>query len=134
MINFKKIKEISKALEPANRNGQRCFHTTFLVKKNRIVSIGWNQIKSHPRNLQYDYKGRDGNHLGHSVKTHSELRCILNYGEDDCSDCHVINVRINMNGEFSTAAPCRGCAHLLKQIGFKSLWSTNKNGEFEKLA
>lgn len=132
-INFNKIKEISIALEKGNRGTLRCFHCSYLIKKNRIVAIGWNSIKTNPQNLQYNYTGRDGNKIGHTLGTHSELSVVIKYGEEDCSDCYVVNTRLNMHNQFSSAAPCKGCIHVLNQVGFKGIFATDKNGEFEKI-
>lgn len=133
MINFKKLEEITRALEPIHRGKQRCFHSTFLIRKGKIVSIGWNSEKTHPINLKYNYLNRQGNSIGNQVGTHSEASALLRYGQEDCSDCVVVNLRIDMNSKLNSAKPCSGCAHFLNQVGFKQLWASDSHGEFEKI-
>jgi deoxycytidylate deaminase len=110
----------------------KTFHTTFIIKKNRIQKIGINMNKTHPANLKYDYYGKDGTDIRQYVGLHSELSAILKYGKEDCSDCVFINVRIDRNGNATTSKPCRGCQDLLRQVGYKRLFYTNKDGNFEE--
>ena len=111
----------------------KTFHTTFIVKKNRIQKIGINNSdKTHPANLKYGYIGKEGKDIRTMVGIHSELSAILKYGKEDCSDCVFVNVRIDKNGNPTIAKPCRGCQDLLKQIGYKKVYFTNEKGIFEE--
>lgn len=133
-INYVKLEEISRALEPIHRGLQRCFHTTFMIRKGKIVSIGWNSVKSHPINLKYNYTNRQGKNIGGQVGTHSEISSALRYGQEDCSDITFINLRIDMNSKLNSACPCSGCSHFLSQVGFKCIMASNKDGQFERIA
>ena len=110
---------------------QRTFHTTFIVKKGRIQSIGTNCLKTHPKNLKYDYYGKEGVDIRSVVGVHSELDAVLKYGKDDCSDCIIVNVRIDKNKKVNIAKPCRGCQSLLLRVGYKRLFYTDENGIFK---
>lgn len=110
----------------------KTFHTTFILKKNRIQKIGINIQKTHPANLRYKYYGKDGEDIRSMVGVHSELSAILKYGKEDCSDCVIVNVRIDKNGNATMAKPCKGCQDLLRQIKFKKLYYTNADGDFEE--
>lgn len=134
MINYTKLEEITRALEPAHRGVQRCFHTCFMIRKGKIVSVGWNSIKSHPINLKYNYTNRQGKNIGSSVGTHAECSALLKYGQEDCSDITFVNLRIDMNSKLNSARPCSGCAHFISQVGFKGVFASNKDGQFEKIA
>lgn len=125
-----KFIEISRALMPSNFS-KKTFHTTFIVKKNKIIKIGINSYKTHPRNLLYNYRGKEDNvDIRRFVAVHSELSAILKYGKDDCSDCTFVNVRIDKNGVPCMSKPCIGCSDLLNTVGFKRLYYTNDNGIF----
>ena len=65
------------------------------------------------------------------VGLHSELAAVLRYGEDDCTDCTIINVRIDKNGKTANAKPCLGCQSVLKQVGFNEMYYSTEN-EFEQ--
>lgn len=124
---MRKYIEISKALMPASAMLQKTYHTTFIVRKGRIQKIGMNNtIKTHPLNKKYRYLTKDGVDIRDFVGTHSELSAVLKYGREDCSDCVFINVRIDKNGNPTIAAPCHGCQDMLRQIGYKKVYYTNK--------
>lgn len=128
---FEKCIDLTKALMSENFTA-KTFHTTFIIKKNRIQKIGINVNKTHPANLKYDYYGKDGTDIRQFVGLHSELSAILKYGKEDCSDCVFVNVRIDRNGNATTSKPCRGCQDLLCQVGYKRVYFTNKDGKFEE--
>jgi deoxycytidylate deaminase len=121
-----RAKEIAMALFPKNKeHSHRCFHVAFLVKKNKILHIGINSNKSHPRILDYEYKKYAG------TKTHAELSAVLRSGREDLSDFELISVRINLRGNFAMAKPCSGCQSLLEQVGIKRVYYTNVAGVLE---
>lgn len=130
---FEKYIEISKGLMPNNFQN-KTFHTTFIVKKNKIIKIGINSYKTHPRNLRYNHRGKDnGADIRMYVAIHSELSAILKYGKDDCSDCIFVNVRIDKNGQPNIAKPCCGCSDLLNQVGYKRIYYTDSLGNFQEI-
>lgn len=128
---FEKYIEITKALMADNFTA-KTFHTTFILKKQRIQKIGINTDKTHPLNLRYQYMGKDGTDIRRFVGVHSELSAILKYGKEDCSDCVFVNVRIDRNGKTAISKPCVGCQDLLQQVGFKRLYFSNVNNKFEE--
>jgi len=128
---FEKYVEITKALMADNFTA-KTFHTTFIVKKNKIQKIGINNDKTHPANLRYSYRGKDGTDIRRYVGVHSELSAILKYGKEDCSDCTFINVRIDKNGDTAISKPCEGCQDLFRQVGFKRVFFSNNNNKFEE--
>lgn len=124
--------EITKGLAPTNFN-HKTFHTTFIFRKNKLQKIGINSSKTHPKNMHLDHRGRhDGVDIRQFVSMHSELSAVLKYGEEDCSDCVFVNVRIDRNGNPSMAKPCNGCQDLLRSVKFKRLYFTNDQGNFEQ--
>jgi deoxycytidylate deaminase len=126
---FERYVEITKALM-ADHFTAKTFHTTFIVRKNRLQKIGINNGKTHPENLKYNYYSKDGTDIRSFVGVHSELSAILKYGEENCNDCVFVNVRINKNGELTMSKPCAGCQDLLKQVGYKKVYYSNEKGNF----
>lgn len=131
-MRFDRFIEITKALAPLSRWDAKTFHTTFIVRKGKIQSIGVNSLKTHPSVLKYNYRGQDGVDIRPFVGLHSELSAVLKYGEEDCSACTFINLRIDKNGEINMSKPCFGCQHLLHQVGFKRLYFSTSVGTFEE--
>jgi hypothetical protein len=48
---FKRLEEISRSLVDYN-SSKRCHHFSFILHKNKIISIGNNSKKTHPLNLK----------------------------------------------------------------------------------
>lgn len=96
-------------------------HFTFIVKRRKIISIGWNKgFKTHP--MAAKYKHRFCCH-------HSELSAILNfkYRPSELKYYDFINVRITKDGQLANSKPCLSCQSLLKDFGINSiLFSTGK--------
>ena len=122
---FSRLIDIAKALYHQNL---RCFHVTFILKKGKILSIGTNSSKTHPRNTRLNYRGQDGSDLRYQIGTHAELSAVLRYGAEDCSDCIFVNIRVDKNGQLLYSHPCAGCSSLMRQIGFKKFYYSTVNG------
>ena len=133
-MNFNRLTDIAYALKPPNYE-YKCWHVTFALRKSRILSIGVNNhTKTHPRNLKLPHIDEEtGLHYGANANIHSELACLLKLGIEDCSAITFVNARIDRNGELNMAIPCNGCNTMLKQVGFKRIYYTNKKGLFEEL-
>lgn len=97
-------------------------HFSFLVDKNKIVSIGWNRTKTHTL----------AHKMGYTWKyIHSELDCIIKfpYKPEDLSGYIMFNTRIDRNQQIKIAKPCRFCQRTLNHFGIKTIY-TNNEGEF----
>ena len=118
-----RIKEISAAIDGKLGQVGRCRHYSFILKKNRIVSVGFNRYnKTHPILKKFNYPKYSG--------IHSEISAILKNGLTDCAGMTMVNTRIN-NGRFDNAAPCKYCAGMIEEMNFKDIIFTNKNGDWK---
>jgi tRNA(Arg) A34 adenosine deaminase TadA len=88
-------------------------HFSFIMQGSKILSIGMNNPNEHPKAYKYGYKFGD---------IHSELSAILKYGEEDCSDVYMINIRINRFGNVRNSKPCKTCQNVLKMFRFKKIF------------
>jgi len=132
-MNFNKIIEVSYALINKHNADLRCRHFSFILDRNRIISIGFNSPKTHPLNLKYNYVNKMKQNISNIVGTHSELNAVIRLGEEDCSGLTLINTRINRNNELDYSAPCSGCRDMAEQLSFKHIYYSNSQGKFEKL-
>jgi len=132
-VNFNKIIEVSYALINKHNADLRCRHFSFIMDRNRIVSIGLNSPKTHPLNLKYNYVNKNNEKISDIVGTHSELSAVIKLGEEDCSGLTLVNTRINRNNVLDFSAPCRGCCDMIKQLNFKNVYFSNIQGKFDKL-
>lgn len=130
-MNFERCVEISRALVPS-KWFNKSFHTTFILRKGKIQSIGINSEKTHPSVFKYNYKGKDGVDIRPFVGLHSELSAVIKYGEENCYDCTFVNVRLDKNGELNMSKPCIGCQHVLQQVGFKRVYFSTAASVFEE--
>ena len=96
-MDFNKIVEISYALINKHQADLRCRHFSFILDRNRIISIGLNSLKTHPLNLKYKYVNKNNQSISNIVGTHSELSAVIKLGKEDCSKLTLINTRINRN-------------------------------------
>lgn len=106
----------------------RQLHFSFLILKNRIISVGYNlSFKTHPLAKKYNHR---------FCSIHSELKCIKNfpYPLDYLSKCYLINIRIMKNGKLGMAKPCIRCQRLLEDFDIRHIIFSNENGEFEYYA
>jgi len=132
-MNFNKIIEVSYALINKHNADLRCRHFSFILDRNRIISIGMNSTKTHPLNLKYNYVNKDNKSISDIVGTHAELNAVIRLGEEDCSRLTLINTRINRNNMLDYSAPCSGCSDMIKQLNFKNVYFSNVQGKFDKI-
>jgi len=129
---LKKAIDIAHAMCPLMRNkGLRASHVAFLIKKNRIVKIGWNKPKTNPNSQKYPYIGLTGEKI--TVNTHAELDVILKSGQENLCDHEIIVLRVDGEGKLNNSKPCNGCLHLLKQVAVKNIFYSNSKGEINQI-
>lgn len=87
-----------------------------LVKKSKVISVGFNKCKSHPKsNAPYRH-------------IHCELDCILGVDKEDLEGAHIYLYRQTKAGEIALSRPCKWCHELLKQAGIKTVYYTDYGG------
>jgi len=131
-MNFSKIIEVTYALINKHNADLRCRHFSFILDRNRIISIGMNSLKTHPMNLKYNYVNKNKESISNIVGTHAELNAVIKLGEEDCSGLTLVNTRINRNNVLDHSAPCSGCSDMIHQLNFKNVYFSNTKGGFDK--
>jgi tRNA(Arg) A34 adenosine deaminase TadA len=124
---LKRAVETAHALCPTNWKNVNNSHVAFLVKKNKIVKIGWNRKRTHPEISKHPY------HDGY-VGTHAELDVILKSGLEDLNDHSMIVLRVDRKGRLANSKPCPGCLSLLKSYNVKEVFYSDTDGNIEKLS
>lgn len=122
---LKRAVETAHALCPTNWSNVNNSHIAFLVKKNKIIKIGWNRKRTHPEISKHPY------HDGY-VGTHAELDVILKSGLDDLEDHSMIVLRIDRNGKLNNSKPCSGCRSVLNQFNVKNIFYSTSEGDIVK--
>jgi tRNA(Arg) A34 adenosine deaminase TadA len=124
---LKRAVETAHALCPTNWKNVNNSHVAFLVKKNKIVKIGWNRKRTHPEISKHPY------HDGY-VGTHAELDVILKSGLEDLNDHSMIVLRVDRKGRLANSKPCPGCLSLLKSYNVEEVFYSDTDGNIEKLS
>jgi len=124
---LKRAVETAYALCPTNWKNVNNSHVAFLVKKNKIVKIGWNKKRTHPKIAKHPY------HDGY-VGTHAELDVILKSGLEDLNDHSMIVLRVDRKGRLANSKPCPGCLSLLKSYNVEEVFYSDTEGNIEKLS
>ena len=118
-----KILSISKALSNVSECSKK--HFTFLCYQNKIISIGINSKKTHPKAKKLGYR---------FDCMHSELVAIANYnGNTPYNRIVLINTRINRFNLFGFSRPCNKCLPWLLASNFKRIYYTDDFGNFIRL-
>lgn len=91
-----------------------------IIDKNRVVSFGWNQDKTHPKSTH------PWRHI------HAEVHAIIGNTFEDLKGCTAIIYRENKMGEKSMARPCPTCLESLKMVGIKRIIYTAENRYIEE--
>ncbi len=128
-----KSAEASLALAESRGVWLRCRHFTFVYRGQRLVSIGLNSHKTHPRSLRYDYKSKRNSGAGWTVGTHSEMSAVLKMDSEDCRGLTLVNTRVNRKGRLDLSRPCEGCLDLIMSLGFRDVYHTSRDGLFVRM-
>lgn len=97
----------------------------------RLLSVGVNSQKTHPRSLLYAYVGREGEVV--PVGTHSEMSAVLRLGGFAARGLCLVNTRVNKRGLLDYSRPCRGCLDMITRMGFGRVYHTTREGEFVRM-
>lgn len=104
-------------------------HFSFIVRRTKIVSFGWNMAKkTHPWAAKY------GKNIDYPF-IHSELAAIKNFPFPpiELEKCSLINTRVCPSGKIRISKPCEHCMNLLDVFSFKHVYYTDDEGKFIEL-
>ena len=92
-----------------------------IVDKNRIVSVGFNKIKTHTKST-------------HAFQMlHAELDAIIGVDKEELRGCTAYLYRNTKNGNLAISKPCLACEMALKEAGVKTVHYT-VDGGYETLS
>lgn len=86
-----------------------------IVKKNKIISIGFNKKKTHTKS-NHPWKG-----------LHAEV-CAIIKTKKDLIGCTIYVYRETKLGRLATAKPCPSCFLAIKKTGIKEICYTTESG------
>jgi len=86
-----------------------------IVRGNKVISVGINNIKTHPRSLHPFFS------------LHSEMAAIL-LAKQDLIGCEIYVFRQIKDGTTAIAKPCQYCEQMIKEASIKEIHYTVTNG------
>lgn len=134
-MNLNKLTEIAFALYDPNHS-IRSFHVSFLLRRNKILSIGVNKNSTHPTNLKNRKFNRDGRDISSEKLCCSEFICLKKSKSQNINyhKCRMVNIRITRENKLGMSAPCESCLSLIRhfQIPLQNIYFTDDSGGFTK--
>ncbi len=118
-----------KAKEESGKSGYpRINIGAVIVKGNLLVSTGYNQQKSHPKQAAFNemYSLREDS----SHYLHAEIHALIRSGREDLEGADIYVFRENRNGELANCRPCEVCRQALKAAGIDRMYYTTEEGYF----
>jgi tRNA(Arg) A34 adenosine deaminase TadA len=106
----------------------RAKHFSFVVRKHRLLSLGWNMTtKTHPMAKRFGQE--------EWPYIHSELMAVRNfpYPPAELDRCVLINTRIGLDKKIRMSKPCDCCRRLIAAFGFREVWYTGVAGDWKQL-
>ena len=107
--------EVARPVTVANPRSKK--HTSLIIRKGNIVSIGTNQSKTHPLAKKYGYRYNE---------VHSELDALLRY-KGPKTNLTLVNYRMNRFGDMRLSKPCSNCMLWCASI-FDKIYYTTSDG------
>ncbi len=126
-MNFQKLIRKSQQILPLINPQNRCFHCSFLLHRNKIISFGINDsYLTHPIGKRYDFRYNN---------VHSELAAILKakWYVGKLHKLTLVNVRFKRDGLVGLSKPCKKCQEMLSDFHINDVWFTNNSGSFERM-
>jgi deoxycytidylate deaminase len=125
--------KIAHKICPKNREaGLRAPHIAFLIRKNKIVKIGWNKNKTHPATKEFSYLQGNSKYEEINVGIHAEFDVLNKYGRDKLHDYELIVLRVDGEGKLNNSRPCYGCSQMIKKFEIKDVYYSNSFGGISK--
>jgi tRNA(Arg) A34 adenosine deaminase TadA len=99
-------------------NDLRCQHIAGVFYKRTLISVGFNQRKSHPIQKRF---GRNE----YSIYLHAELDAIASalriIDSSVLSDCTLAVIRVDKVGNIISSKPCNGCLRAIAAFNFRKV-------------
>ena len=111
-----------RAKEKALNNGRVYHIAAILRRKGRVVKIGENTSKTHPRFKRQYSDGTWGSHM------HAEMNVLRFAKPGDTIEVFRI---AKETGKYTMAKPCHFCVAAMKKAGIKKVKYTDWNGEWK---
>lgn len=127
VVKFEKLIRKARAIAPNIDERSKSRHISFLLKRNKIISYGWNQPwKSH------SIAKLSGARF---AAIHAELSTLIrsNLRFNEVHGLTMVNVRFLKDGTIGISKPCSICQKMLNGFGITDIYYTIEGGEFAQM-
>jgi len=104
-----------------------------LVRKNKVVGVGFNHMKSHPFQTKY---ARNEHAIFFHAETHAIKNALQTLDVDDLEKCTLYIARARQGDgkdkrhwEYGSSKPCAGCARCINEFGIRRVVYTENGNE-----
>lgn len=87
-----------------------------VVSKNRVLSVGYNQPKTHPISKDTEMQ-----------QLHAEMSAILRCAESAVEGAEIVVARMKPSGKPGLAKPCGACQGILRRFGVRRVFYTTNS-------
>ena len=115
---YYRFAEAALDLAAINENDMTHSLCAFIVRKNKVLSVGYNSRKTNTIAKHYKMQ-----------MTHAECHAIIRCPENEIKGSTLIVVRARPSGKPGTARPCINCSKVIKDSGIKQVFYTTTNDE-----
>lgn len=112
------------AREKALANGRAYHLAAILRRRGKVVKVGVNTNKTHPRFTRQYPDGTQGSHM------HAEMS-VLRFAKPG-DTLEVFRCR-KSNDDFAIAKPCQWCMQHIRDAGISQVRYTNRRGSWEEM-
>ena len=109
---YYRFADIALQLAEESNNGMTHTLCALVVRKSKVIAIGYNSRKTSPR---MDTRMN---------MLHAEYHAILRCPESDLRGCDVVVARARSQGKAGLARPCEACQEILRRGGIKRVFYT----------
>lgn len=135
-MNVKTVLEVLKTIIADQPGAANARLAAAIVYKNKIVSVGYNQRKTHP--FQADY-GKNDKAIYFHAETHAIFNALKRLDKKQLAKCTLVVARLKKDGPgsnndlFGLAKPCSGCQKCIDEHGLKRVVYT-LDSTFKKMS
>lgn len=108
-----------------NKKNKSCHIALLIQGKNKVISHGFNQMD------RQSFRGKS------IISLHAEIDCLRKYrpiSDLKKRNYSLVVVKISKNKHnYYCSLPCKECTEFLINVGFKSIYCSNCNGDITKL-
>lgn len=96
-----------------------------LMRGSRVISGGFNQIKTHPITRRFE------NH--YITGLHAEMHACVGVNEKNLKGADIYVIRARRDNTIGLAKPCSICQCFLRELGIRRVYFSNNDGSFSNI-